>query len=199
MEDWRRQLDATLRGPGTRQLLAQRNGRPFWPGTLPTGDERPYSTALALNALLDIWTIPDGPHADRFHWAPDTPPEVKAAVIQGSRWLYRQLTSFSPSWDNACFSGSIKGIDTVPFLFPMNVSEQYGNLRIHGVRGIMPDAEFQRVWARCQAMASRQLGLRTKTFTYWTSPTVTKALCLLTFAKYQALNPSAADILAENG
>lgn len=193
MEEWRQELGPVLRGPGTRQLLARMEHETFWPGSLAILDDRLYSTALALNALLDIWTVSNDQQPDRRDWRTDTPPEIRKAVRRSLTWLYTRLNSASPSWENACFSGSIKGIDTVPFLFPMNVAENYDNLRIHGVRGILPEEEFRRQWIRCQAAAEQQLGERTCIYTYWTSPTVTKALCLLTFAKYRTLISPAAD------
>lgn|GEM_PF-4501473 len=189
MAEWRQQLGPVLRGPGTRQLLARMEHETFWPGSSDMLDDRLYSTALALNALLDIWT---GAHLARpggRAWRADTPSEVKSAVQRGMGWLCHQLRSGSPSWDNACFSGSIKGIDTVPFLFPMNVAEKYDDLRIHGVRGVMPAEEYSRQWARCQAASEARLGERNSVYTYWSSPTVTKALCLLACAKYRTMLP----------
>lgn len=74
----------------------------------PSYDDRLFSTAVAVNALLDTWTIRDGP-AKR-QWKPNVSPVVQNMILGGVTFLNEQTFSGVYIPDNAFFSGSVKGL-----------------------------------------------------------------------------------------
>jgi len=195
MEKARQLLAESLRPHGTRHLLAQATSddneeMAWWHGTLATGEDRVYGTALAINALLDIWTRESSVPGEKLRWIDDTPAEVQDMATRGVRWLCHAITVAKLPMYNACFSGSVKGYGTLPFIFPLNVRETYGDLLISGVRGVVPEGEFERSLAEKRAsIRSGTLGKRSEFFSHWSSPAITRAVSLLALAKFLCLLP----------
>ncbi|HUT16499.1 MAG TPA: hypothetical protein VMY98_09680 [Anaerolineae bacterium] len=195
MQQAKRWLAGSLRKHGTRQLLAQamcgdNEGTTYWHGTLETGEDRVYGTALAINALLDIWTRESSVPGEKLRWIEGTPSDVKDTVSTGVRWLYNAITVAKLPMYNACFSGSVKGFGTLPFVFPLNVRETYGDLIIFGIRGVIPEGEFERSLAEKRAsIRSGTLGKRSEFFSHWSSPAITRAVSLLALAKSLCVLP----------
>ena len=68
-------------------------------------DDALFSTALALNALLDTYTVRNG---SRIQFDEDTPDSVKAAINGGIRYILKNYDNKNKNM-NAFFSGSVKG------------------------------------------------------------------------------------------
>jgi len=193
MDKARGLLVSSLRKQGTKQLLSKANqdkhqGGLFWNGELQNKHDCVYGTSLAVNALLDIWTSQSGATDGLLIWRPDTPEEVKNSIRDGILWLYSEIDENKIRWENAFFSGSIKGLHTIPFIFPGNVMETVQDLTIYGFRGIMPENEYQQILAEKHSSMDGPLGKRSKAFTFWSSPVVTKAVVLLALAKFISLS-----------
>ncbi len=194
MEQARGWLSCSLRQAGTEQLLCRARGNDgddgvFWRGVFENGSDRVYSRSVAINALLDIWTVKAQPEAGLV-WMPNTPSEVKAVVRKGVRWLVQAITVRGLSLYNACFSGSIRGYATLPFHFPTNVHETHGDVMIFGVRGLMGESQYEDRLAQSKARLKKGiLGEGSQHFSYWVSPVVTQATVLLALAKFLCLGP----------
>ena len=68
------------------------------------GEERIYSTAMAVNALLYTWT-------EQGKLLDETPASVRDTATRASKWLLEYSLSDKYKPFNAFFSGSIKGPD----------------------------------------------------------------------------------------
>ena len=79
-------------------------------------DDALFSTALALNALIDTFTVRDG---QRIQYDEDTPEEVKKTIEAGIKYILKNH-NIKNSEMNAFFSGSVKG-DGTGLTFPANI------------------------------------------------------------------------------
>ena len=68
------------------------------------GEDRIYSTAMAVNALLYSWT-------ERGKLLAETPASMRDTATRASKWLLEYSLSDKYKPFNAFFSGSIKGPD----------------------------------------------------------------------------------------
>ena len=156
----------------------------WWPGVLTGGDDRLFATALMTNTLIDVWTHRTDGSTPLLVWDRSTPDEVVKAVHQAMRWSQDTIDSEPYPWLNACFSGSVKGVNTLPFFFPTNTVETHGAQGFHGVRGRISETEYAGKLERCQArLRDGRLGERSSAFTHWCSPTLTRAVTMLAMAK----------------
>jgi hypothetical protein len=185
------ELGAALRGPGTENLLRDSNsddGQTWWHGILPGGEDRLFATALIANALIDTWTSREDQQPPVLRWNRSTPEGVVTAVQDATRWVMDTIDAEPYPWLNACFSGSVKGFNTLPFIFPSNTVETHGGQGFHGVRGHIPGDEYEAKLAKSEAMVgSGRLGQRSDSFTHWCSPTLTRAVTMLMLAKVARL------------
>ncbi|WAR15542.1 hypothetical protein MAR_005647 [Mya arenaria] len=86
--------------------------------TVVRGQDRLFTTGMAINALLSTWTVFDE-QTKRLIWEKDTPSEVKDTVAKAAAFL--QANEFGLNYQpwNAFFSGSVKG-QTTGIAYPMN-------------------------------------------------------------------------------
>ncbi len=184
----RDRLASVLRGPGTAWLLdraACENGRCRWPGVLDGGRDELYVTAVAVNALVDIWSVASEPGR---RWLDGVPAPVVATTAAAVSDILAAVTTPGTSFANACFSGSARGVSTLPFFFPMNTRELHGDLAVVGVRGTIPEALYRDELKRCRSRApGGRLGVRSTTFTHWSSTAVTRAVAARALATWSAV------------
>ena len=77
----------------------------FGPGKpVSHGEDRIYSTAMAVNALLYTWT-------ERGRLVADTPAMVTDTVTRACKWLLENSLSGKYKPYNAFFSGSVKALE----------------------------------------------------------------------------------------
>ncbi|KAK3575711.1 hypothetical protein CHS0354_022342 [Potamilus streckersoni] len=123
--------------------------------TVEYGEDRLYTTAMAINALLTTWTVYDDKNKSLV-WDADTPEEVQFTLAKSANFLQNYvLNSDLKPW-NAFFSGSIKGPTTYGG-YPLNMDEffngtvvpgdvhhyRYYENSARGVKGIIPEEEYQ--------------------------------------------------------
>lgn len=132
-------LEPALKNVGTAQILADKQCECdkycYWDDFLGNGDhyknetkkfyeDRVFSTSMALNYLIDTWTVRSSRSSSKraqqikLHWLPDTPAKVYSVILKAKHWLLRESWRFSKQ--NAFFSGSIKIGPVTPFSFPHN-------------------------------------------------------------------------------
>ncbi|KAL5005812.1 hypothetical protein ScPMuIL_016970 [Solemya velum] len=131
------------------------NGDTSWTGKpLIRGEDRIFTTSMAVNALITMWTVFDD-STRKLVWDEFTPLLVKDTVMKSVNWLNANVFSGRYRPWNAMFSGSIKGLATVGYWYPMNRHEFRngtnvtdttglpGNETIFGVQGVPPASWYQ--------------------------------------------------------
>ncbi|KNC46653.1 uncharacterized protein AMSG_03090 [Thecamonas trahens ATCC 50062] len=121
-------LTPAFRGPATDKLLATATVAPddgglYWDGFLgdggkkPHGNDRVFTTATVVHALINGWSV--SPQRGALALVAHTPSKVLAAIRGGLAWLAHNGLPHRTKAQNAFFSGSVKGMD-LPFFFPSN-------------------------------------------------------------------------------
>lgn len=175
----------------------------------PHADDRFFTTAVALNALLDTWSVrtPNASHA--FSWMQTTPAEAKLLAAGAVRYLFRAAQNESTVYENGFFSGSVKGFADLPFFVPPNTiinmsngetftcatynSSDIGDATYFAVRGQMSDAAFNAVLRNGCAgnpMITNFTGYNDPkaAFPYWSSVPLSKAFGMMALAKVANMN-----------
>ncbi|XP_035678143.1 uncharacterized protein LOC118416934 [Branchiostoma floridae] len=165
------------------------------------GEDRIFSTGQAVNTLLATWTTFNRT-SKKLVWIRETHADVKTLVSQAVSWLEKNTLSGRYKTYNAFFSGSTKGLSSLPFLYPANFL-QYVNgtalppttnltrdaLFIAGVTGVIDPAEYQKM------VDQPHFGYATPTkfegfngpetlFPFWSSEPYTYATAMLALAQY---------------
>eukprot|EP01016_Furgasonia_blochmanni_P056458 TRINITY_DN962_c0_g1_i3.p2 TRINITY_DN962_c0_g1~~TRINITY_DN962_c0_g1_i3.p2 ORF type:complete len:662 (+),score=186.69 TRINITY_DN962_c0_g1_i3:110-2095(+) len=212
MENVRQLLVDVLRNEATQQLEETSikpgpNTGVYWEEFLGNyanktrGADRLFSTSMALNALLDIWTRRVG--STRL-WRDDVPESVLETVRLGEQYLSANIERWGASHENAFFSGSIKTFTTFPFFYPGNLAF-YAN----GTRFDPHTAEFGRTevnyYMQGYVQAETYEAMLNETyfgmpvprvfpgfnadkgmgFPYWSSPAITYSMSMLALSKIE--------------
>ncbi|KAL8564292.1 hypothetical protein ACOMHN_050903 [Nucella lapillus] len=172
--------------------------------TVIRGEDRLFTTSMAINALLSTWTLFDDANRT-LTWKDDTPSVVRTTVEKSVRFLdtYILADTYKP-W-NTFFSGSTKGTSSMPFGFPSNRVEYLNGTVIHddkqfpeggpflfGVRGLIPESQYQVL------IREKHFGMSTPTnftsfnepggyFPFWTSSAYTESTTMLALARYDSI------------
>ena len=72
------------------------------------GEDRLFTTSMAINALLSTWTVFDD-ETKKLVWETGTPEKVKVTVVKASDFVNKHILGREYQHWNAFFSGSIKG------------------------------------------------------------------------------------------
>eukprot|EP01104_Vermistella_antarctica_P004145 TRINITY_DN14651_c0_g1_i2.p1 TRINITY_DN14651_c0_g1~~TRINITY_DN14651_c0_g1_i2.p1 ORF type:complete len:408 (+),score=74.73 TRINITY_DN14651_c0_g1_i2:186-1409(+) len=221
-------LQDALQGNGTAQILSMATvdnltGAVYWDdflgnndtkdgATINNAEDRLFSTAVALSALIDIWTmLENGTSANQSQrcWQAGVPSEVKSMTNASITWLSNEILADNYLPENAFFSGSMKGMAEFPFIFPanrfgsLNASEPTpnpykdpsppGDRGIVLVEGIMDEAAY------ASMLNGTIFGFEVPVdfpgynsgggfpFPYWSAPVLTYAVTMNLFAKYIGL------------
>src|SRR5256885_1617587 len=86
----------------------------------PKAEDKIFSTAVALNALMDLNTVPT--QGGKRIWSSTAKSTTISYVQKGIAWL--NGTVLGDTWDheNAFFSNDVKGIQGLPYWYPANRS-----------------------------------------------------------------------------
>jgi hypothetical protein len=175
-------------------------GRP-----LNRGEDRIFSTAVATSALLDTWTIALPGKCMR-SWRASTPANVQRTITLAGNWLAKNVQRGKLALENAFFAGSMKSGQQGPWFFPANRIEHFDGTPIlptnesaisgsiiDSVEGYIPKAQYE------QMLQQKWFGVTPpqvftgynapdSVFPYWSSPTFTKSVVMLTLAKIDSVN-----------
>ncbi|XP_019646980.1 PREDICTED: uncharacterized protein LOC109487423 [Branchiostoma belcheri] len=165
------------------------------------GEDRIFSTAQAVNTLLATWTVFNRT-SQRLSWINETPADVKTLVSQAVSWLEKNTLSGRYKPYNAFFSGSTKGMSSVPLWFPANFLQYVNGTALSptadladdvefivGVSGVIDPDEYQKM------VVQPHFGFVTPTkfdgfnapdivFPFWSSEPYTYATVMLALAQY---------------
>ncbi|XP_019646956.1 PREDICTED: uncharacterized protein LOC109487404 [Branchiostoma belcheri] len=163
------------------------------------GEDRIFSTAQVVNTLLATWTTFNRT-SKKLVWIEETPADVKTLVSEAVSWLEKNTLSGRYKPYNAFFSGSTKGLSSVPFLYPANFVQYLNGSAvppaanvsfdvIAGVTGVIDPDEYQKM------VEQPHFGYATPTkfdgfngpenfFPFWSSEPYTYATVMLALAQY---------------
>ncbi|CAH1265998.1 Hypp3286 [Branchiostoma lanceolatum] len=165
------------------------------------GEDRIFSTAQAVNTLLATWTT-FNTTSKKLVWINETRADVKTLVSEAVSWLEKYTLSGRFKTYNAFFSGSTKGLSSLPFLYPANFLQYVNgtalsptaNLTrdtqfIAGVTGVIDPDEYRKM------VDQPHFGYATPTkfdgfngpetvFPFWSSEPYTYATVMLALAQY---------------
>lgn len=120
-------MEGVLKKEGTTQILelkkTDKNGNFYWVqflgnyGKIDRNEDMLYNSAVAVCALLDIWTTKSN---FKSFYDEDTPLSVKDTVKNALNFLREEVFKVESSKMNTFFSGSVKGFTDLPFWYPSN-------------------------------------------------------------------------------
>jgi hypothetical protein len=211
------ELETALTTAGTKQILSLGNSSAkywFWDdflgdyGSQNRGEDRLFTTALAVNALFDIWTAPSA-NGGRL-WISATPKIVRDATNAAIAYLQDKIFVDEPM--NAFFSGSVKSASSLPFVYPATFSRLLNGTQIDprkpfpsgntsaylifGVDSVVPQAEYDKMlnetWFSNQVpvenVTSRDFNLNGGGwFPFWSAPSLTYSTTLLAMVNFNSL------------
>jgi len=94
---------------------------------LNRGEDRLFSTSVAINALLDTWSYMNGSTNAGIiirKWRPNTPNNVRQIITNAVNWLNSNILTNNYEPENAFFSGSMKTMATVRIEALQSANEQ---------------------------------------------------------------------------
>ncbi|KAL5014190.1 hypothetical protein ScPMuIL_008460 [Solemya velum] len=172
--------------------------------TIVKGEDRIFTTAMAVNTLISTWTG-FNTSSNTLYWETGSPTNVKDLVSAAASWLNEMVLSgkFKP-W-NAFFSGSGKGLDSMPFWFPANRLEYFNGTHfndtaipktikfIMGFQGVVPEVEYdamlkQTHFGRQTPVDFHGFNQDPGFFPFWSSDTHTYATTLLALAQFRNID-----------
>eukprot|EP00743_Colponemidia_sp_Colp-15_P010328 GILK01011361.1.p1 GENE.GILK01011361.1~~GILK01011361.1.p1 ORF type:complete len:665 (-),score=79.15 GILK01011361.1:71-2065(-) len=214
-------LHGPLKVHGTQQLLSSatvEDSFAYWDDIIGRGDnrfghdDRFFSTAMAANALLDIWTSTT-PCTDslskckvRRTWDKDASETIRDIVERGVLWLSTVFRHTSRQ--NAFFSGSVKSDRGEPFIFPSNhmqtvfvhkldcnSSLSNPSAVVIGVSGMITQEDYaillnSTCFGKSVPTADPGFNCASCIAPYWSSESLADAAALLALSKWRALNPA---------
>jgi len=167
----------------------------------PHPDDRLFSTSMGLNALIDAWTQYNPADKTSLYWVKGVPKSVKNAVQKSSLFLSKYILSDQYQKFNSFFSGSVKGMEQLPFAFPANRLEYLngtilppddnnpGDITselICGMQGVMDESQYQQQLNSTHfsmPVPQQFTGFNSAFFPFWSSSTLTDATSLVAIAK----------------
>lgn len=110
------------------------------------GEDRLFTTSMAINALLSTWTVFDD-GTKKLIWETGTPEKVKVTVTKAANFVNKYILGRNYQHWNAFFSGSIKGPSTGPYypaigLINATISDNKGDYNF-GFRGVVTEKKYK--------------------------------------------------------
>ncbi|EFA74849.1 hypothetical protein PPL_11883 [Heterostelium album PN500] len=167
------------------------------------GEDLFFSSGLALNVLIDTWTV-SSPDSVKRIWRSNTPAAVLAAVDGGVSHVVDNILKSQTQIYNAFFSGSMKGMTSFPYHYPMNFC-QYVNgstcsptladpdAIVGAINGVLPHDQYQAMLSMKWMNASVPVNWTSYNpdpFPYWSSSPLTYSINILALSKSLILEES---------
>ncbi|XP_033764153.1 uncharacterized protein LOC117345236 [Pecten maximus] len=190
-------------------------GRIYWDNFLGDGDtnsdnssvvraeDRIFTTAMAVNTLLDIWTVYNQT-SYQLEWLPSVTPQFNDTIRRAVAWLTDFSTGSTYKPWNTFFSGSGKSLRSMPFWYPANRIEFMNGTAIdpsvfpHGVEFLIGMSGYVSTDKYNDMLKVPHFGKMTPMgfpgyndptqphgfFPFWSSDSYTYAATLLALSKY---------------
>ncbi|KAL6066246.1 hypothetical protein QOT17_009673 [Balamuthia mandrillaris] len=193
------------------------DGGAFWDdflgdyGGVLRGEDRLFSSALALNALMDSYSTFAPDNNDCHCWDKGIPPSILQTVEEGVNYLQREVLAGRYPPSNAFFSGSMKQESSNPFAYPgtycafLNGTKwdpqsgefpEDGARLVFAMKGIVSEEEYAKLLQQKWFGSSVPKGFSGFNsdgggWPYWSSPAMTYSLSILAFSNYLSLSADA--------
>ncbi|KAI3653490.1 hypothetical protein MP228_001437 [Amoeboaphelidium protococcarum] len=230
VRDARDKLELAMKYYGTVELIREvecQKDQCYWDEFLGNADsafgrahekheDRVFSTAMALNALIDTFTtkaVTTGSDSLKLKLDRGVPSNVRQVIEKGHTFMAKYANKYPK--ENAFFSASIKTAETTPVSFPHNSFKwlngtdagpcskfsnpfEFGILNVArvvaSVSGYIEEDKYQDMIKNQVCFGNHvpenlnSANLSTALFPYWSSPALTNSMQLLTLAKYEAIS-----------
>ena len=170
----------------------------------PTGEDRIFSTAQAINILIATWTYQNSTNK-KLMWKSNVSENVKDLLKSAVNWLQLNALNSKLKPLNAFFSGSVKNSATLPYWYPSNFVQdlngtfvdpsQVNNFDtlIAGVSGVIDEDKYQEMLKEQHFGVNTPIdfegyNLKDNFFPFWASQPYTYAVSLLALAQFNNLN-----------
>ncbi|CAC5386437.1 unnamed protein product [Mytilus coruscus] len=172
---------------------------------LKRAEDRLFTTSMALNTLIDAFTVFD-PASKKLQWvgSADNIKKVKKYVDGSVDFLKDFILGGTYKTWNAFFSGSGKGLKSLPFFYPANRLEFFNGTKIKpdkfpsggafvvGFEGVVSDSDYAEMLKQPHFGQPTPIdfdGFNPKGepegfFPFWSSDAYTYATTMLGFSKY---------------
>lgn len=175
---------------------------------LNKNDDRVYTSAIALNSLIDICTeriyISNKDSEYTIEWKNGIQDKVKNSINSGIAGLLRTsgeghgILDLLFRKENAFFSGSVKE-NTFPYYYPYNIlepliekqanqeEEEVYSGKVVALKGYLEKAEYNLLVEKFNPPTEYTKYKNSGPFPYWSSPALTHALVINVLSKYSHL------------
>ncbi|CAF1219036.1 unnamed protein product [Rotaria sp. Silwood1] len=175
----------------------------------PTGEDRIFSTAQTVNVLIASFTYLDT-NTGKLKWIMNEQQidTIKIMINKSISWLLDNAFKYQPF--NCFFSGSVKGLNQLPFWYPANIYQYLNGTTfdpdhfdmnnqallvdsIVGVSGYIDETIYERMisekhFNRSTPTTFSGYNVPGAEFPFWSSQPYTHAVTLLALAQYNNLD-----------
>eukprot|EP01133_Synstelium_polycarpum_P009146 gene9146-10731_t len=168
------------------------------------GDDRFFSSSLALNTLFDTWTLPVAQQPGARQWKANTPSTIRSAIHLASAYINANILNHPEQTFNSFFSGSLKGMSTFAIFYPSNycylingtqcdphISNPSEYEMIAAMSGVVSEATYQELvkekWVN-ESTPTNWISYNPSPFPFWSSKPLTYSLSILALSKAIILN-----------
>ncbi|XP_053378444.1 uncharacterized protein LOC123526341 [Mercenaria mercenaria] len=175
----------------------------FFNKTVNRAEDRIFTTAVSLNALINTWTLTK---EKQLIWEKETPDFVRNTVEKLAMWLDRNVLSDKYKPWNSFFSGSGKSVKSLPFFYPANRREYFNGTtfsdkkfpsdvkNIIGMNGYVKRTEYDAMLKQPHFGMMTPLtfdGYNSEAggyFPFWSCDSYTYAVSLLALSQYENIS-----------
>eukprot|EP01132_Coremiostelium_polycephalum_P006799 gene6799-8436_t len=161
------------------------------------GEDRFFSTALAINSLIDTWTVPFGLGNKRI-WKPNTAFQVRSIVKSSIEYLNRNILIDPVRTSGPFFNFFPNTPENDPFRYPSNFCVYINGTKcdphlppteplLSGMIGVVSEQEYKKLLTESWSYSKTPLefkGYNNFSMTYFSSDIYTYSISLLAFSKY---------------
>uniref|UniRef100_A0A0B6ZJ42 Uncharacterized protein n=1 Tax=Arion vulgaris TaxID=1028688 RepID=A0A0B6ZJ42_9EUPU len=163
------------------------------------GDDRIFSSAMAINALIATWTVQHD--NGMLEFVKDSGDPVRIAINSLANYISGAVSDPSAHNLNAFMSDQIKNCETMPARYPANVITSVNGKEVNpiapsidlkfGVKGYIPKEEYQQLLDNARfgytirGGTLEDLNSPTSVFRFWSSTAYTKLLLFWQSLKLQ--------------
>eukprot|EP01133_Synstelium_polycarpum_P015514 gene15514-18425_t len=169
------------------------------------GEDRFFSSSLALNALFDCWSMPVANQPGVRTWKTNTPAAVRSTLHLGSAYIDANILDHPEQTFNSFFSGSVKGASTMATSYPSNACVLFNgdtcnshnpnpndeDVMVAAMSGVVSEATYQvmikETWFN-HTVPTNWTGFNPSLFPFWSSTPLTHSLSMLALSKAIVLN-----------
>eukprot|EP01132_Coremiostelium_polycephalum_P006800 gene6800-8437_t len=163
------------------------------------GEDRFFSTALAINSLIDIWTVPSVNGKNRI-WKPNTPDQVKSVTNSSSLYLNDNILKDHIKSSGPFFTFYPNTLENDRFRYPSNYCMYFNGTTcnpnqkllepwkiISGISGVVSEQDYKTMLSQKWAglpIPTEFKGYNFYPIPYFESEIYTYSISLLALSKY---------------